>query len=792
MLHKKMLRDMISNKGSYLACLVLIIIGLTVFVSFSIAKDNMYLSKDRLYREQNFAHGFVKVESMPESQVERVTRVEGVKEVSGRLVKEVRMHNQTGDESVYLQLVSQDLEKPERLNKADLVWGEELAGRDYRAWFDSAFVEAHGLKQGETLEIIVEGRVEELIFSGVGLSPEFVYLLRTEAELYPNPEQFGVAFLSLEDMWNLFPDRGGTVNDLTFTLEEGADFQRVEERLEPEVERYGLHSIYPREDQTSHFILIEEIEVLETMAVFFPVLILLVAGFIIFILLKRLVEQQRTQIGILKAFGYTRREVMSHYLSYALILAVAGGVLGSTVGMWVANPLSGLLYEFFKLPEIYEGFSLSYLFLGVLLCVALLGIAGYLGCRNALGLEPAEAMRPPAPPSGGKNILEKIAFFTEMLTVQGKMAVRNLGRSPIRSAFLFFGIMISCALVSFTCALVSEALPTFLFHQYEKVETYDVKVRLAEPLAAAPARQELERSHEVQRVEAMTEVPVQLSYKWREENVQLLGLSRAARLYNILDADGDRVQPSGEGLIISERLAENLGVKRGDTLELETPYLRQVEDAVEVKVVDTIPQYIGMNAFMELSGLYELLRQEPFATSLLVDAGDHPESFAAIHESYRESEPVAGTEGRETMMGLMQEMWETMGIIMHLFVLIGIIFSFTIIYVSSFIILSERSRELASMRVLGMTSREVLAVITFEQWFLSVFAVLAGLPVAQLIMAGFATEWSTDMYAMPANVSAQSFLMGILFTVLSIWVAQRFAFYRVQKLDLVEVLKTRE
>ncbi len=792
MLKKKMLRDMLSNKGSYLACLALIIIGLLVFVSFSIAKDNLYLSQNNLYRDKNFAHGFAELESMPFGNAEKLSRVDGVEQVSGRLVKEVRVNNLESEESIYLQLVSQDLADPERLNNAGLVWGQELSDRRLDAWMDSAFIEAHNLEQGDTLEIIAGGRVEELSLEGEAVSPEFVYMLRLETELYPNPEQFGVAFLPLETMWRLFPEERGTINDLVFTLEEGASYDRVEESLELELERYGLQSMYPREDQVSHFMLQEEIEVIEALSAFFPVLILSIAAFIIFILLKRLVDQQRTQIGILKAFGYTRREIMLHYLSYALVLALLGGVLGSVMGMWAANPLTVLLYDFFYLPEVYEGFSLSYLVLGIVLCLVVLGFAGYMGCRNALRLEPAEAMRPPAPVSGKKNVLEKVGFFTEMLTVQGKMAIRNLGRSPIRSGFMFFGIMVSCALVSFTWSLVSEAMPKFMFHQYEDVEVYDAKIRLHDPMAAFPVQQELERASEVSRVEKMAEVPVKFSHQWREEDVILLGLPREGRLYNILDADGNRLNPSEEGLIVSERLAENLGVQKGDLLELESPFLRHVDDSIEVMVVDTIPQYIGMNAYMELSGLYEMLNQHPFVTSLLVNLHHEQDSLSSVHERYRESDMVAGVDGREGLLSLMEEYWEMAYGTLYLFVLIGIIFSFAIIYVSSFIILSERNLELASMRVLGMTSREVLSVVTFEQWFLSVFAVLAGIPLAQLIQVGFAGEFSTDMYAMPADVSAQAFFVGGLFTIFSIWVAQRFALSRVKKLDLVEVLKSRE
>ena len=795
MLWKKMLRDMLSNKGSYLACLLLIVLGLFIFMGFSIANDNLNLAMNTLYEEGNFAHGFAEVESMLKRDVANLAEIAGVNQVSGRLSKDVRVYKPHRDESVYLRLLSQNLADPERVNSYMVAEGRDLADGETYALLDSSFVEENELEQGHTLEIIHSGRIEEIIINGTANSPEFAYLLQSpEAQVYPNPEQFGAALLPLETMWDIIPEMQGRVNDLVFTLEPDADYHRVEEKLEQELEPYGLAQIYPREDHYSHFILQEEIEVIGLLASFFPFIILSVAGFIIYIVLKRLVEQQRTQIGILKALGYTNREVLLHYLSFSLILAITGGIVGGILGMQMATPLTSVLYDFFKLPEIYAGFSASYLALGLILALVVLGFAGYQGAKQVLKLEPTEAMQPPAPPSGGKNMLERIRFFTSMLTVQGKMAVRNLGRSRGRTAFMFFGITISCAVVIFTWSLAFEAMPTFLFHQYDYVEVYDARINLTEPVPRQAAQQEVESHPRVSRVEPMAEVPVEISHRWREENVELLGLTRDGTMYNILDTDHNRLLPPEEGLIISERLADNLDVKTGDIVEVDSPFFR---DEARLEVLKIIPQYVGMNAFMEISAVEDMARQSSFATSLMVEGNDddsisNGHVAAALNDHYGESEMVAGIDGWLSLTRNLEEMMESEGTMMRLFVVIGIIFSFTIIYISSLIILSERNRELASMRVLGMSPQEVLSVITFEQWFLSFFAVLLGIPLAKLIQNAFVQEMTTDMYAMPAEMSMQSMLVGVLSTIAAIWIAQRFALHKVNTLDLVEVLKSRE
>ena len=796
MLWKKMLRDILSSKGSYLACILLILLGLVVFTSFSILRDNLYLSKEQFYREQNFAHGFVELESMPRGNVEKLSRLEGIEDLCGRIVKEVRVYDPQREESVYLKLVSLDLEKPRRVNDVRLLKGEELTGGDKRTWIDKQFYEANDLEMHQELEIIADGRLKTLNVTGAGMSPEFTYPLRDLKELYPNPEQFGIAFVPLDDIVSLFPELRGTVNNLVFTLEPGVDFETVKNNMEPELEQYGLRSIYQRDEQVSHLILTEEITQLDNMSRVLPMLFLLVASIILYIMLKRLVEQQRGQIGILKALGYTDMEVLFHYLSYALVVGSIGGIIGGILGIWLSVPLTNLLMEFFNVPEVHESFSLFYLFAGIVISLLIFLFAGYHGCKNALRLNPAEAMRPSAPTFAKKVLLERLRFFWEMLTIQGKMAARNLSRNRSRTVFMFLGITVSCAVVAITWSL-NDVIDKLAFYQFEEVEVYDAQVNLTAPLDRTEAEQEIWGLEEVTRAEPLIEAPVSLSHRWREEDVLLLGITANSRLYNILDADGNRIVPPREGIILSERLAGKLGVSQGDVLELESPLFRGEDDSKKVPLVEVIPQYLGMNAYMEISALEEILGQDELATSFLLNVagtedGRGRDGLSLLRERYRESDVVAGIDGREERMAQTRELMETFGSVVYLYVFIGVITCFSIIYSSSFIILSERGRELASMMVLGMTPREVFSVIAFEQWFVSIFAVIAGLPLAKLMQWGVSRELSSDLYTIPADLSAESLFAGLVITLISIWLAQRFVLSKIEKLSLIEVLKTRE
>ncbi len=788
MLWKKAVRDLKEGRASYLACTAVIFIGLVVFSSFSIVMDNLDVSQRNFYRARRFADGFAEVEAMPCAEVEKLRNLEGIEDIQGRLVREVRVLLPGREESVHLRLISVDPAAQDPINGMELMQGIPLESGEMNIWVDNKFFEANHLELNREIEVIVEGKKKNLRIVGFGRSPEFIYALRSSTDLYPDPARFGVAFMPYETMRALFA-AGKTVNDLVFTLRPGADYLALKQRLEPELKPYGLKRIYPRKDQISHFMLTQELNSLRSTARTLPLLFLSVAALILYLMLRRMVEQQREQIGILKALGYTDREVLLHYLSYPLIVGAAGGLAGGLAGIALSYPLTAMYQVFFNMPGLKSRFSPEHLFLSVILSLAFSGFAGYQGCKGVLALRPAEAMRPPAPPAAAKALLERFPPIWSTLTVQGKMAVRSISRNKRRSLFVFAGITFAFSLGGLTWALkdISEKM---LLAQYEKIQTYNVKVDLAHPLDREKATRELARFPGVKRAEPVAELPVTLKNAWREKDVVLLGLPQDGRLYNILDKRGRRVAPPRNGVLISERLARLLGAGPGTQLTVKSPMMRGAEEEKKVEVVGVVPQYLGLNAYMEIGAAARLLGQENLATGVMLLVEE--QRIPLLQRKYNSSSAVAGFVNRAEMFAQIKELMASYSGTIFIFALMAVVTGFAVIYNSSTITLSERSRELASMMVLGMTPGEALAVITFEQWVLSIFAMLAGIPLTKLFLAGMARAFSTDIYTIPAEMSGLSVVAAFFITAASIWIAQRAAARKVAGLSLVEVLKSRE
>ncbi|MDN5332716.1 MAG: putative transport system permease protein [Tepidanaerobacteraceae bacterium] len=788
MLWLKMIRDLKENKGSYIACTVIIILGVLIFTSFTTVVESLRSSQQKFYKDQNFADGFVKVRGIPRNEIKKLEDVEGIQKIQGRLVKDVTvLMPGARDNNVYLRLVSVDPDMQNPINGVLLIQGRPLDEDYMNVWIDSKFFKANKLKLNDEIQVIADGRIRKLTVTGVGDSPEFVYVLRTAADVYPSPETFGIAFIPVKSMERLFPDEK-YYNEIVFTLKPGTDYEKVKEELEKRLKSYGLESIIPRSEQMSHMLLEMELESVESMSRAMPVMFLSIAGAILYITLKRLIEHQRGEIGILKAMGYTSGEILFHYMSYALTLGILGGLIGSFLGALLSYPMASMYRKFFNLPDLKGNFSPSLIFFGILLSLSFSLIAGYQGCKKVLALEPAEAMRPPAPTHSRKVFLEKIGFLWRVLTVQEKMAVRNLSRNIGRSLFIFLGIMLCFAISTFTWSM-NDLVQKMMFDQYEKVEVYDVKITFSRPLHGKNVLRELAAFHGVKYVEPMAEVPVTLKNRWLKKEAVILGLTRNSYLYNILDRNYNKITLPESGIILSERLAKVLDAEVGTKLVVESPMRAGKEDGV-LEVAGIIPQYLGINAYMEIGALQDFFNQKDIATSVLLKV--EREAITPLRQKYMYSKYINSIEEREQRLNKFKKMMASYGSMIYIYALVGVTIGFAIIYSSFVISLSERARELSSMMVLGMTPEEVLSVVTFEQWCISVPAIMAGVPVSKAMMAGISRFISNDMFSIPENLTLKSLFLALAVTAFSVWIAQKAAARKIKGLNPSEVLKTRE
>jgi len=785
MLWRKMWRDMAENKIAYIACTIVIAIGLMTYTSMSMSKDHLFAAKDEFYRNYHFADGFAKVKAIPLPRAQSIlTDVEGVDQVNGRLVKEVGVLTPSL-ENVYLRLISYDETQRHRLNDVQLLQGSFPKIDSHQILLADKFFKAHALSIGDQIPVVIDGQQVELTVSGSGQSPEYVYTLKEAQAIAPDPRTFEVGYLPYEDMEMLFGQKQ-MVNDLVFTLKPGVSFADVEGKLKSALKPYQLEALYEAKDQLSNAMLSEELKQLEKMAKSMPILFLAVAAIILYIMLKRLVESQRGQIGTLKAFGYRNSEIISHYLSYGLFIGLVGGVLGGAMGTALSGVMIDLYQSYFSLPNLVAGFSLQYFLYSLLVSTLFCLFASYQGVKGALKLQPAEAMRPPVPIFTKKSMLERLPGFWQMFTMQGRMALRNTTRNKGRSFFTFIGIVFTFSMMACFFSIGNMA-SEMIMDQFTHVQKQDVKLSFPVPLPRMQTVRELQHVRGVHRVEPMVEVPVSLRFLNHQEDVVALGISNNASLYQVFDKQGERVQLPQTGLMLSEQIAEKLGVKLGDVLEIDSIWAKEKGKVIVERIV---PQYIGSNVYMKQDTLLGLLRQGDFATSALLTID--PKELTSFKDQYSTSKFVGNLEIRQEMIAKYEQLLASSTYTLWIMAVISVITGFAIVYNSSIISLAERKRELASLRVMGLTSREVMEIISVEQWFLGLAGVVAGIPMAIAMNQALAKGMGSDLYSIPGTISLEAILQAVVGTVFAIWISQQWVSRKVRKLDLVEVLKERE
>ncbi|WP_407310212.1 ABC transporter permease [Desulfosporosinus sp. SB140] len=790
MLRRKTWRDLKENKGVYLACIIVIAIGLMIYTSMSIVVENMDKAQQAFYSETHFADGFISVTGYPENNVNMLTFLPGVDLAEGRIVKDVRLFDQQKDSNRYLRMVSINMTSPPKINQLHLLTGHLPEDNQSEIVVDPQFFAANHLTLGDSIKVILEGKEATFRITGTAQNPEFIYIMRTAQDLYPSPTDFGIAYVPLSSLKGLVKEKG-QVNDLVFTLKKGVSFESVKDSLQAKLKPYGLQSIIPRKDQTSNSILNSEITNIRSMAKTLPVVFLGVAAIILYSMLRRLIEQQRVSIGTLKAFGFTDREVIWHYLTYPLLIGTIGGLLGGIAGIALSYPLTTLYKQYFALPGLKSEFSVKYLLIGLSLALSFSIISGIRGSLDILRLEPAQAMRPPAPGTARKTLIERFTWFWRSLSSQAQMGIRGVFRTPTRSVFNVIGIAVVFSLMTVSWSMQNMTnLLTVV--QLEQVQTYDVKLSLINPAPTDATKLALTHETGVSRVEPVLEAPATLRNGWLKKEVSLMGLTKDSSLYNILDKNGHRIEVPDQGILLSERLAQTLNVKAGDYIYVESPWR---EETVEAKgenlvVKGVVPQYVGLNAFMEEKELQRFLRQGEISTSMLVKMA--PSEIGSIKSKYRDATNVTSIESLKDTGDKIRKMMDSYGFTTWLLAILGGITGFALIYNSSIISLSERKRELASLRVLGMTPREVLRVITSEQWALFVFGIMLGIPLAYGLEISMAHAMSNDLYSLPAELPPIALLGAAAGTAFSVLVAQSRVYYKIKSLAFVEILSTRD
>lgn len=781
-LDRKLWRELWGLRAQTLAIALVTASGIAVFVMAMGALASLEATRTAFYERYRFAEVFASLRRAPEATAERIAALSGVQAIETRIVVATDVTVPGFAEPVQGRFVSlPELAEPV-LNVPHLRSGRmPEPGRLDEVLLGEAFAEAHGLRPGDHLFANLEGTRRRLEVVGTALSPEFVYAIAPGA-LMPDDRRFALVWMPRPALAGAF-DLDGAFNDVSLTLLRGVQPEAVIDPLDRILAPYGGLGAYPRADQLSHFFLDQEIAQLRVMASSLPVIFLAVAAFLLNTVTARLVALEREAIGVLKAFGYADRAVAWHYVKLVLLMALPGIVLGLLGGVWLAQALTGLYAQFFRFPFIQLVFEPLPLVLVVIVTLgaALLGSAG--AVRRASRLAPAEAMRPPVPAS-----YRGLAWLSRLgLDQPSLMILRHLVRYPARALLSIAGIAAAVAIL-LTSQHFLDAVEALVRHEFEQARRFDLAVTFFEP-AHARSVEELGGLPGVLAVEPLRQLAVRFRHGPIAERGAVTGVLPEARLERILDAEGRPLTVPEHGLVLSKVLADKLGVGRGDLLRVEV--MEERRPVLELHVAAVVETHLGSAAFMHLDAMAEALGEARRAGEVRLSLD--PLALADVIAALQERPAVAGVTRRQAFIDSFEEtLAETINITVGFYVLFASLCTIGVVYNAARIGLSERGRELASLRVLGFTRTEVAYILLGEMLLLVVLALPLGAVLGLGLARSIAAAMESELFRIPDVIEPAGFAFSFAVVLLAALLAALVVGRRLWRLDLVASLKTRE
>jgi putative ABC transport system permease protein len=785
-LDHKLFRELWRLRGQVLAVSMVIGSGVAVLVMSLSTLEALSDTTDAYYERYRFAEVFASATRVPQRVSRRVAEIHGVQTVQTRIARYATLDIEGFAEPAIGRLSSIPEDRQPNLNRLALRSGRWIVpDRHDEVIVNERFAQVHGLALGDEFLAVINGHKRPLTIVGTALSPEFIHALGP-GSLLPDDRRFGIVWMGRAALAAAY-DLENAFNDLTVTLRRGVAPEPVMEQIDSLLEPYGGVSAIPRADQLSNWFVMNEIEQLKSTSGILPVIFLSVAAFLTYMVLARLIVTERSEIGLLKAFGYTDLEVAWHYMKFVIVVALLGSMIGWILGAAFGRLTTQIYADLFRFPLlIYRPSPTAFLIAGAVSVATT--VAGAVGAvRSVIALPPAEAMRPPVPAVYRRGRLADTRF-TRWLDQPTRIALRQISRRPIRAALTCAGTAMAVGLL--IMALQWHDSIEYMAQSYffeSQHQTMSIGLSEAQSLEAI---REFEHLPGVMIAEPWRAVAADLAVGTRSHRGAIIGVARGNRLQPIYDEATDRnIAVPEAGVVLGSHLAAKLGVGIGDDVWVEV--LEGRRPAGLTRVSGIVETTIAMPVYMDLDALNRWLEVRPSVqyVNLQVDTDAQAELYAEL----KEMPEVSAVMLRQAAIDAFYDtVAQTTLVYVTMFTAFACALGFGVTYNSTRIALSERGRELATLRVLGFTHGEISYILLAEVALLIYVALplgcLAGYGLTRLITRLFDTE----LFRMPFVISASTYGLAIAFALLATTASAALVGRRVTQLDLISVLKTRE
>lgn len=760
MLLRKMLRDMKANKTQFISIFLMSLLGVFVYAGINAEWYGMQKEIDKYYVVTNFPDYWVIGENLSSSDVAKAETISGVSATQLRLTIDGTAE-MNGSPVIRLNIIDQN-----KLSTPYLIEGEKFDTVKDGIWLDETFAKAHNLKVGDQITVQASGIKLKKTILGLVMHPEYIYEIKDASVFTPDPETFGFAFLPRSSIPNAaaLPN-----NELMVRLKSGADVAAVKAELEDQISGYSV--ILSRDTQVSPAQFKNEISQNKAMGGVFPVVFFLIAALTMLTTMTRITSGQRTQIGTLKALGFKRSKILRHYVSYGLWLGLAGGLIGLFTGPLVIPAiLFSMQKAIYNLPEWYAAISVSDIF-AVALAVACCGLSSYFVCRRELSDAPAETMRPRVPKAAKHTRWEKSQLWHRLgFSVQWNL--RDILRSKVRSAMAIVGVIGCIALLLLALGL-RDSVNSVTNTLYKDLYTYNTKINLKTDITDV----ELNALTNKYVGQLIQESSIELKSGDVEKSGSITVVGSGSR-YNFEDKDGNKISLPSSGVAISYKMAQLLHVKSGDTIKWRV-YGENSWTEAEITAVYRTPINQGIAVSQ---AAYDKMGYTMKPTALL--CGE--DGSAAVDLAGVES-----VQDKDALMASFNSILDSMQAVIAILILAAVILGVVVLYNLGTLSFTERTRELATLKVLGFPKRKIRSLLQKQNIWLTVLGIVVGIPAGYLLI-GFMLATISESSDYVAYVSPVSLSVSIISTFLLSFFVNLLMSRKIKTIDMVSSLKSVE
>lgn len=762
MLFKKMLRDFKDHKIQFLSIFLMALIGVYGFTGISGEVVGLVDVSTHYYEDTNLADGWVYGEDLDNETFSDIRNMDEIKDAQREMVVNT-VANYSSDPDITLHIV----EGKQKISKFHLFKGTDFDENDKEGiWIDKRFADGRNLDIGDKISLKFDGKKVSKTIKGIMYSPEYVYYIQ-EGSLLPDFSQVGYAYMPSKEA-----DFDIEYNTITLDAYDELEEKDFKSKLEETLGQKAYVQFLPRENNVGVKTLQDEIDQHQMFSAIFPSIFVLVSILTLVTTMSRVISAQRIQIGTLKAMGFGNKSIILHYLSYGFVLSLAGSIIGLVLGpMTIPYLFYPTMSSTYSLPHWGPSWDISFFAVaGIIVLFSVL--ASFISVKGISDENPAETIRPKAPKIVSSGFIERTKFWKKF-SFNERWNYRDAKRNKIRAIMSVFGVF-ACALLVMSAFGMCDSINDVEDWQYDQIYNFNSKLILNENITDSQLNNVLDETNG----EGIMEETIELKYKGSKKAGTLTVMNQS-ELYRITDGNRNYIQLDPDGIAISDKMAEVLGVKVGDKVRWHVAGNPKWIDS-EITETYSIPFGQGMvmspKVFDKEGG-----DDYNYSTNVVLTKKNVNRNYTGVN-SITTREDIR--KGWDTMT-------EALNIMVSVLTAFAVVLAVVVLYNLGLLSFTEIQRELATLKVLGFNSKSLRRLLLTQNLWFSTIGFLLAIPGAYILM-GIMMGSTGDDYSFPINIYLWNFVVSFIITFgLSVLVNLAFSF-KIKKVNMVESLKSNE